>query len=206
MEMIDSQLLATIRRYTMLRYAKLSRLLACVRELESEQLAGDIVECGVWRGGSAGLLAASANPARHVWLFDSFVGLPPRTPEDGERAVGHRNNSAGRHYVKRLLFKHLAVPRQRVSIIKGWFQDTIPRESAAIQEIALLHLDSDFYESTQCCLEWLYDKVVPGGFVVLDDYWAWPGCKSATDEFFVARHMKVELTQVETQVSFRKPE
>ncbi|HUP59862.1 MAG TPA: TylF/MycF/NovP-related O-methyltransferase [Thermoanaerobaculia bacterium] len=85
---------------------------------------------------------------------------------------------------------------ERVEIRKGWFQDTLPSAKHEIGSIAVLRLDGDWYESTRVCLDNLYDLVAPGGYVIIDDYNYWEGCKRAVDEFLAARGLGVALVAV----------
>ena len=91
----------------------------------------------------------------------------------------------------------------RVRILPGWFAETFPSVSAS--QIALLNIDADWYESVKLCLEAFYDRVMPGGFISIDDYGHWPGCKKAVDEFFQTRQLTPALQQVDyTAHWFRK--
>ena len=99
--------------------------------------------------------------------------------------------------VEGILFSRLKINRDSVHIVKGWFQDTLPAFKDEIGPIAILRLDGDWYESTKCCLEHLYEQVVPGGYVIIDDYGCWGGCRIATDEF-------LENTGLELQVIDQK--
>ena len=94
---------------------------------------------------------------------------------------------------------------QTVHIIKGLFEDTITKYKMNIGKIALLHLDGDWYESTKVSLENLFDNIVPGGYIVIDDYGHWRGCKKAVDEFLKQRNLHYTLERVDyTRVFFRK--
>jgi O-methyltransferase len=83
-----------------------------------------------------------------------------------------------------------------VTLVKGWFDQSLPQARHSIEKIALLRIDGDWHSSVSCCLENLYDLVVPGGFVVLDDYYAFEGCATATHEFLGARHLNHRLVTV----------
>ncbi|MFH1572345.1 MAG: TylF/MycF/NovP-related O-methyltransferase [Acidobacteriota bacterium] len=210
--MTDRELIARVRPNTYLPRAKLRNLLRLVRDLRRRGVAGDIVECGVYRGGSAGLLAYACAGERHTWLFDSFAGLPQPTAEDaggrllgretGERCVARLvrkpdaplrpiNHCVGtREEVEALLFETgLMIERKTVTVIQGWFQETLAPACARIPKIALLHLDGDWYESTAVCLKHLFDLVAAGGWVVVDDYGYWHGCRKAVDEFLALRKL-----------------
>lgn len=174
------KLIKKVRPYTMVGYLRLSKLYDLSSELNKKNIIGDFVECGVWNGGSAGALSFIAQKnslvgKRNVWLFDSFEGLPEPTEEDGELAASYiQHKPQGRLLpigqcvgselkVKELLFEKLNLNTERINIVKGWFQNTIPEFKDKIESISLLHLDGDWYESTKVCLENLYPKVVGGG-------------------------------------------
>jgi len=91
---------------------------------------------------------------------------------------------------KTLLFDKINYPREYVHFYEGWFQDTFPVHAKEINQIALLRLDGDWYESTKLSLEYFYDKVIPGGIIIIDDYGTYQGCKKATDEFFQKNNVK----------------
>jgi hypothetical protein len=190
----------------------LSKLYELASNLERENIDGSFVECGVWNGGSAGIisLVAEGGRGRHVWLFDSWEGLPEPTEMDvsysGE--LGRAGMDFGyEEKVRRLLFEKLNLDEGRISIVKGWFEKTIPPLRERIGPIALLHLDCDWYKSVRFCLDQLYDAVVQGGIVAIDDYGHWKGCKKAVDEFVTSRNLVVKLARVDyTAVYFRKSE
>jgi O-methyltransferase len=194
-----------VRRNTMLTADRLSSLANLAQRLEDERIPGDVVECGVYRGGSAALLARTVTHSRFprtLWLFDVFSGMPPASAADGPEAsswVGNLKSSAPR--VARLL-RRTGADLSRVRIVPGLFQHTFP--AARIPQIALLNLDADWYESVKLCLETFYDSVVPGGFISLDDYGAWPGCRLAVDEFFRTRSLPFPLHPVDTAHWFQK--
>lgn len=150
-------------------------------------LPGAAVECGVCAGGSAAVLWHAAGARRDLWLFDSFQGMPEPTLPDGGRAFAQYQarknwNKADVATVQRAL-NAVGVPSEMVHIIPGWFKDTIPSTAPQIGLIAVLHLDGDFYESTMTALVHLYPLVVPGGVIIVDDYYSWMGCKKAVDEY-----------------------
>jgi O-methyltransferase len=204
------RLVLRVQPYTMLRYRRLSMLYDIATHLERKGIDGSFVECGVWNGGSAGLVAkvAEHNGNRHIWLFDSWEGLPEPTSSDvtcggqcGEK--GMALGSEGK--VNELMLRKLKLSRNRVHLVKGWFQNTLKPHKRDIGEIALLHLDCDFYESVKLCLEELYDKVRVGGFVVIDDYGYWRGCKKAVDEFIENRGSGTKLNNIDySAVYFRR--
>jgi hypothetical protein len=168
---------------------RLENIAECLERIAAERVPGDLVECGVWRGGAAIYMKAVADHVgltdRDLWLADSFEGLPVPTLEEDRLDPGHDLSMIGQLKVSadgvRSHFEHLGLWDERVKILRGWFKDTLPR--APIGSIALLRLDGDLYESTRDALEALYRKVSHGGFVIVDDYYGWSSCKKAVDDF-----------------------
>jgi O-methyltransferase len=186
------RLLLKVKPYSMLSYRRLSALFDAANEVVERRIPGDIVECGVCNGGSAAVLAAvsSREPGRRTWLFDSWRGFPPAESID----VSDQGHPAGPGMdlgylsnVRRILFEELKLDPPRISIVEGWFSQTVAASRNRIGTISLLHLDCDLYESVRTCLEALFDLVSPGGFVFIDDYGNWAGCRSAVDEFLMHR-------------------
>jgi len=177
---------------------------SAVRYLVDNGLEGSIVECGTWRGGQA-MIAALAlleagDTSRDLYLFDTFEGMTAPTDADtriddgvtarqllDDEAAGDRtapNNTwcvADRADVWAGM-SSTGYPTDRIHLVAGKVEDTIPSE--APPTIALLRLDTDWYESTRHELLHLWDRVVPYGIVVIDDYDVWAGSRLAADEFF----------------------
>jgi O-methyltransferase len=188
-----------VRPFTLLSYERLAALWDAARAAPS----GAFVECGVWSGGASGMMLL-ADPRREAWLFDSWEGLPEPGPQD-VAVQGHVRekgwNFAEQSRVEHLLFEKLRMHRERIHLIPGWFDDTLPTTRPTIGPIAVLHLDADWYESTKVCLEQLYDLVVPGGVVAVDDYFHWRGCAQAVDEFLGE---SIEMRRVGDAAHWRK--
>lgn len=204
------RLALSVRHFTLVSYPRLSRLHELVARLEREGTDGAIVECGVFEGGTAGLMGGAfhTSSGRQFWLFDSWEGLPEPSGEDVSfRGSRPRKglHKASMEKVRYLLFKKLGLPEDRFHLVKGWFQDTIPSVKPRIRKIALLHLDCDLYEPVKFCLEELFDLVAPNGFVVIDDYGHWHGCRKAVHEFLDARGLDVTIHATDyTGVYFQK--
>ena len=196
-----------VRPYTAVLVPRLVALYRLSEEVNRLSMPGDFVECGVYNGGSAAIMASfceRTEPKRNIWLFDSFEGLPKPTDKDGDRAPDYEGWCHGDLAKVTRVFQEMRIPEDRVRVVKGWFQDTFP--TVEIPRIAILHIDADWYESVKLCLEKFYDSVQPGGYVVLDDYGAWEGCRIAADEFIAARALDVKLIQVDyTGFYFQKP-
>ena len=194
--------------YTMAGYERLSNAYELAQQAERENLKGAFVECGVWKGGTAGTMAyvSRKNQERPIWLFDSFEGLPEPTSKDGELAKQFVGAClAPLEEAHRLFFSVLQLQGPNIHIEKGWFQNTLPQAKERVGPIAILRLDADWYEFTRCILENLYDNVVPGGYVIIDDYGHWEGCKKAVDEFLKERNIVANLKKIDyTGVYFQK--
>ena len=171
--------------YTMAGHARLDNLQHCVETVLSEHIPGDLIETGAWRGGMTifmrALLKAHGDESRRVWVADSFEGLPvPTNDSDGwdYSQVDYLKVSLAQVQAN---FKRFGLLDERVLFLKGWFCDTLP--TAPITSLAVLRLDGDMYSSTRDALVNLYHRVSPGGFVIVDDYYSWPACRRAVDEF-----------------------
>lgn len=202
--MLDSSLetaLARIRPLTMVARESLLELAWQVRAVLALGIPGSIVECGVWCGGAsflmAELLRAAGADERKVWLFDSFEGMPKPDQIDGPAAAAWLAKKDKPWYSHQVPFTFEEVQKNaarlgladRTMIVKGWFDKTLATHRASIGPIALLRIDADWHSSVTCCLETLYDQVVDGGFIILDDYYAYDGCAVATHEFLGKRRL-----------------
>lgn len=201
----------SITPYTMLTYPRMAMLHKYATLFDHTAVDGTFVECGVWNGGSAAVvgLGTKNDRNRQIWLFDSWEGLPEPTEEDvsyqGKKGRVSMANGSSEERVRELLFDKFKLDQQKFHLVKGWFNDTIPVHENSIDKIALLHLDCDWYESVKFCLEHLYDKVVDGGVIFIDDYGYWKGCKKAVDEFIANRNLNVDIVKIDyTGVYFRK--
>jgi hypothetical protein len=195
-----------VEPYTMVSEARLLSLYKLAKRACENDLSGDFVECGVAAGGSAALLAAVSKKysrrARRVHAFDSFTGMPD--PSDLDTCNGVSANATGwgagtcAAPVKSLLkiARQLGVADVVVPV-KGDFTRTLPEYRRKIRAISLLHLDADWYASTRAILENLFDVVVDDGFVQVDDYHYWEGCRRAVDQFFHARNAKARLRGID---------
>ena len=191
-------IILTVKGYTALLPLRLASLHRLTLDIDRRSISGDVVECGVYNGGSAALMAsvcAKSPLNRTIWLFDSFEGLPKPTEEDGEEAQSCGWWCHGDLSKVKSIFNKLNIPESRTHIIKGWFQDTFPRVQTG--DIALLHIDADWYDSVKLCLERFYDSVQPGGYIVIDDYGHWEGCRKAVDEFLKEQGIDVKITRVD---------
>ncbi|UPY36830.1 TylF/MycF family methyltransferase [Sediminicoccus sp. KRV36] len=210
--------------HTLVTYDGLAELSNQVRFCEMEGIEGDYVELGAYKGGCIGIMAMSnlhyGKKPRMIHAFDSFEGLPQPVAQDidanfnamfkltDEQKQGKLETinavAAGEQYLLELMRK-IEYPADKLRIHKGWFQDTVPVAAQEIEKIAVLRLDGDLYESYVVPLAHLYDKVVPGGFIIIDD-WIFKGCRDAVTEFFAQRGGMPYLHRVDITVRvIRKP-
>jgi O-methyltransferase len=194
--------------YTMVGCKRLDNLRQCVERVLGEDIPGDFLEAGVWRGGASlyarALLMIYGATDRTIWLADSFAGMP--VPTDRDTAADNKDLSRQSFLAVsddqvRENFRRLDLwDEKQVRLLKGWFKDTLP--SAPVDRLAILRLDGDHYSSTMDTLSALYDKVSPGGFVIADDYHTWKGCQQAVDEFRAARNITAPLERVDWSGAF----
>jgi hypothetical protein len=201
------------RPFTMTGPLRMYAMHQAVKYIESAEIPGDIVECGVWRGGSmmaaALALLEASDSGRDLYLFDTFEGMSSPTAADvsvdGQAASvllqSPRTTApdspwcyAGLDDV-RAAISSTRYPSARIHFIPGKVEDTLPREMPS--PIALLRLDTDWYESTRHELEHLYPLVSPGGVLIVDDYGHWAGCRKAVDEYLSRHNIIVLLNRVD---------
>jgi O-methyltransferase len=201
---------ATRFSHTMIGLRRLENIERCAARIFAAGVPGDFAEAGVCQGGAAifmrGLQVAYGEAERRTWLADSFQGLPiPTDPAD----EGYDFSEARQPWLAWDVeavqdnFRTYELLSDNVRFLAGWFAETLP--NAPIERLALLRIDADLYESTRDVLVSLYDKVSPGGFVIVDDYHAFKPCRLAVDEFREGRGISGPLTRVDwTAVYWRK--
>ncbi len=201
-----------VRPYTMTSTERIFALVEAVRYISRFRIPGAIVECGVWRGGStmaaARTLIECDDDRRDLWLFDTFEGMS--APQDIDRDLDGRAAAdmlaAADRYTS-LVWAHAELgdveanlgttgyDSTRLHFVKGPVERTIPDQ--APQQIALLRLDTDWYESTRHELGHLVDRVSPNGVLIIDDYGHWEGARRAVDEFVAASDRPVLLNRID---------
>jgi O-methyltransferase len=177
-----------VRAHSMIGMKRLDNLQFCIETVLRDRIPGDLIETGVWRGGACifmrAVLAAHGDQVRSVWVADSFQGLPPPSPEKYAADLNDTWYTFDALAVSleevQANFRRYNLLDEQVRFLKGWFKDTLP--TAPIDRLAVLRLDGDMYESTIQALEALYDKLSPGGFVIVDDYFLQP-CAQAIHDF-----------------------
>jgi O-methyltransferase len=178
-----------LKPFSMASATALRHLYALGSDLAERGIAGDIVECGVFNGGSAGALACGlrASP-RHFWLYDSFAGMPPASAADGPDAAPYVGQGVGSAEKAREAMRVAGVAESALTIRPGWFADTFALPLP--ERVALLHIDCDWYESVALTLRTFYDRVNEGGIVILDDFGHWDGAREAFYDFVFERGLK----------------
>lgn len=202
-----------VKSFTMTSKERVKVLIDSIRYLCENDIEGDFVECGTWKGGSAmaiALVAQKYNNIRKLWLYDTFEGMSAPTDIDvdlnGQKAEErleqektNKKKSRGWAYspleeVKSNI-KNTNYPIEKIKFIVGKVEDTLPLNHP--ETISLLRLDTDWYESTKIELEYLYPKLVYGGILIIDDYGHWQGCKKAVDEYFEKNNIKVFMHRID---------
>ena len=194
---------------TLLPLARLDHVQWCIEQALADDVPGDLVEVGVWRGGAAifmrAVLAAHGVVDRTVWAADSFAGFPV----DRAAAVDRGHDFTGEYgddFVAVPLarvqenFRRHDLLDEQVRFLPGWFSETLP--TAPIDTIAVLHLDADLYQSTSEALAALLPKVAPGGFVIVDDYHTFTQCRQAVDDHRAAHAITDPIEAVDDDCVF----
>ncbi len=193
---------------TMLSLQRLDNIQYCVETALTDDIPGDLIETGVWRGGAAifmrALLKAHGVADRTVYVADSFAGLPPpdnaKYPQDADIPY---------HTMKELMisveqvqgnFARYELLDDQVKFLKGWFRDTLP--TAPMQKLAVMRLDGDMYESTLDGLNALYPKLSVGGFVIIDDYEMLEPCRQAVDDYRAQHGIQEKIETVDFAGAF----
>jgi hypothetical protein len=190
------QTIETVWDKTLTTPERLAALCAATEYVTSRCIQGAIVECGVWKGGSMMAVALTLNRLSHerdIYLYDTYGGMsrPSELDRDwtGKRVLDdwpYESEISGVGAVSvdevRANLNSTGYPEHRLHFVPGLVETTIP--DRAPSEIAILRLDTDWYESTKHELEHLFPRLVPGGILMIDDYGEFQGCKAAVDEYF----------------------
>jgi hypothetical protein len=175
--------------HTMVGMKRLDNIQFCLEEVLKNQVPGDCIETGVWRGGACilmrAILKAHNDTTRKIWVADSFEGLPPpnevKYPKDKDLNLYLYPMLAVSLDRVQSNFKKYDLLDNQVVFLKGLFADTLPK--APITQLALLRLDGDLYESTMDALVYLYPKLSIGGYIIIDDYGCIPACQAAVHDY-----------------------
>jgi O-methyltransferase len=200
------------RRFSMASPERLYAVYQAVRHVARHGIDGAIVECGVWRGGASMMAAltllAMKDAERTLYLYDTFTGMPEpsardidvrATPAVGKWRASRRGEGSTWAYASRTEVetnvRGTGYPEANVRFVPGRVEDTIPEH--APDRIAVLRLDTDWYESTYHELRYLFPRLVSGGVLLLDDYGHWRGAREATDRYFAEVATPILLTRID---------
>lgn len=202
-----------VRPYTMTSPERLNALCHAARYVSASGIKGDIVECGVWRGGStlavAEILHAIGDTGRTLWMYDTFEGMSAPTEHDRDtsgtsaqsllRVEKKSHDSviwccASLADVKENM-QTTAYPFSQIKFIQGKVEETL--RTSVPERISLLRLDTDWYESTRAEMEILFPRLVTGGVLIIDDYGHWQGARKAIDEYLAAHNVKMLLNRID---------
>jgi hypothetical protein len=177
-----------LNAHTMIGLKRLNNIQSCVEDVIANDVPGDLIETGVWRGGATifmrAILEAYGVRDRRVWVADSFEGMPPPDPEK------YPHDARFEHFASELAvslqqvkdnFERYGLLDGQVRFLKGWFRDTLP--TAPIEKLSVVRLDGDWYESTMDGLVNLYPKLSVGGYLIVDDYGCVPACRQAVHDY-----------------------
>jgi len=205
----DAEIIQAVRPWTMTSAERVYALIQAVRYLSANSMAGAIVECGVWRGGSMAAVARTLlemkDLSRDLYLFDTFEGMSEPTENDldytGRRASdvllddsGYRCADAPLERVKNVLYE-TGYPKEKIYFVQGKVEDTIP--GFAPDTISLLRLDTDWYASTKHELVHLFPRLSKSGVIIIDDYGHWRGSRQACDEYFAEHNVRILLNRID---------
>jgi hypothetical protein len=212
-ELSVAETIRMVKPYTMTSVSRLVALCDAVQYVVNNQIPGDIVECGVWKGGSmmavARTLMHASDQGRDLFLFDTFEGMTPPSDKDisifGASAQNllHSEDKSDSKSVwciaplegVRKAMASVGYPDSKVHFIKGPVQETIP--SMAPEKISLLRLDTDWYDSTKHEMEQLFPRLSKGGVLIIDDYGHWQGARQAIDEFIKKNKLQILLHRID---------
>jgi O-methyltransferase len=213
--------------HTMIGMRRLDNVQALLERLLEDGVPGDVIETGVWRGGSTifmrGVLKVHGVTDRVVWVADSFEGMPKPGQRGMERSFSSDEQAGvwrtmirrhplavmvmaarlrvGTSYEEvRANFERYGLLDDQVRFLHGWFSNTLP--TAPISQLALMRLDGDLYDSTYDALRWLYPKLAPGGYVIVDDYGAFSECRRAVHDYLDASGESIDLEHVDEHVVY----
>ena len=210
----DIEIIKSVKQFTLTSIERRFALIQAVNYIIKNKIAGDIVECGVWKGGSIMLIAKTLlelkSYDKELYLFDTFEGMPKPTEFDvsykddlaikgfEDRKIDNNSSDWSRielDEVKKNVFS-TGYNNEKFHFIKGKVEDTIPKNSP--ETISILRLDTDWYDSTRHELIHLFPRLVRGGVVIIDDYGFWKGAKKAVDEYFEENNILILLNRIDT--------
>ena len=210
------EIIAAVSDSTMTSPERILAFCDAVQYVSKHNIAGDIVECGVWKGGSTAAAARTLmnlnQTSRTLWMYDTYDGMSAPSANDvdlrgqcaDELMANDQADSAespdsiwcrcSLETVQQTMAQ-TGYPEPNIRYVKGKVEDTLPEVSP--DKISILRLDTDWYESTRCELEVLFPKLAVGGVLIIDDYGHWQGCRKAVDEYFAKHSIKMFLQRID---------
>lgn len=200
----------SVKSYTITSPEKISALIDATKYIAKQKIDGAFVECGVWKGGSVMTMALTLKETgdlRDIYLYDTFSGMVAPSDVDGELAMKaySKSGTSGSfskwlcspvEEVQKNIFE-TGYPKDKLNFVKGRVEDTIP--GTIPEKIALLRLDTDFYESTKHELKHLFPILSPGGIIIIDDYGTWQGARKAVDEYIEENKVCIFLNRIDSE-------
>jgi O-methyltransferase len=205
----EMEMITQVRPWTMTSAERIYALIHAVRYISSNGIAGDIVECGVWKGGSMAAIAKTLlqmqDVERNLYLFDTFEGMSEPTSNDfdysGKQASDllteeprFKCSDAPLESVREVLYD-TGYPKEKICFVQGKVEETLP--TSAPDSISLLRLDTDWYESTKYELVHLFPRLARNGVIIIDDYGHWKGSRQACDEYFTQNGIPILLNRID---------
>jgi O-methyltransferase len=209
-----AELVHSVQPFTMTTPERIYAIVQAAEHITKHDIPGDIVECGVWRGGSmmaaAHTLVRMNAAQRTLWLFDTFEGMTAPTNKDRDFRAATAAEYLEKNAPEKQASRHWAIsslsevkqnleatryPEALIRYIQGKVEDTIPQSIP--QAIAILRLDTNWYESTKHELEHLFPRISTGGILILNDYGHWAGAKEAVDEYISKHKLRLLLCRID---------
>lgn len=166
-----------------------------------KNIEGSVLECGVWKGGMVAAVSEILGKERNYYLFDSFEGLPDAKDIDGEAALNWQSDKKSDWYfdncksnIEDAEAAMKLADTSNYKIYKGWFNETFPKFKIN-EQIAVLRLDADWYDSTLLCMEYFFPKVAKDGLIIIDDYYVWDGCSKAIHDYLSKHNLSERISQ-----------
>lgn len=209
----DNQIIESVRPYTMTSPLRVYALIEAVRYVIENKIPGSIVECGVWKGGSMMAVAKTLMQLNYhekdLYLFDTFEGMTEPKEIDISNTslratkIFHKTkiNESSSNWCRAPLdevqkFMHnTGYDKKKIHFIKGMVENTIPEK--APEEISILRLDTDWYESTKHEMNHLFPRISRGGVLIIDDYGFWKGARKAVDEYIRQNEIQILLNRID---------
>jgi len=202
----EEEIIKYVKPYTLTPFTSIKSLIEATKYIIKNDISGSFIECGVWQGGSIMTIIKTLQELkiqdREIYLFDTFEGMSQPTKNDttltGETASENIQNivdltTVSLNNVKKNILD-TGYDESLIHFVKGKVEETLPK--TIIKEIALLRLDTDWYESTKCELEHLFPKLSNNGVIIIDDYDAWIGSRKAMDEYIKNNNIPILLHRI----------